>query len=159
MDLFETPLKMPEIPEFDYSLVQHLYDEIELLGFPVSGSWFDMLRTDFRGDILAHEMPLHVGKTVRMVGVYVAYKLVRTKLGEIMMFGNYLDVEGNFFDTVHFPNSYKEYRFEGHGAYLVLGTVTIEFGCVGLTVTKCAKISVKGNPMLGDEKFGAKWKK
>lgn len=104
-------------------------------------------------------MPLHVGRTVRMVGEYVTYKPVRTKRGDMMMFANYLDSNGDFFDTMHFPDSLKDYKFEGSGAYLIAGIVTIEFGYTALTVIKCAKIAVKANPRLGDEKFGAKWKK
>lgn len=48
VQLFQEAVKMPALPDFEYTLVQHLYDEIELLGFPVRGSWFDMLRSDYR---------------------------------------------------------------------------------------------------------------
>lgn len=55
-------------------------------------------------------MDRHVGKTVRMVGDFVTYKPVRTKKGEMMIFGTFLDDQGNFFNTVHFPNSLKGSR-------------------------------------------------
>ena len=146
--LFETAISIPELPEFGYELIEHLYDEIRLLGFPVSGSWFDLLKTDFRGQILARDMPNHVGEIVRMVGEFVTYKPVRTKHREWMMFGNYFDINGDFFDTVHFPNSMVGYKFQGEGAYLIEGKVTMEYGCPSLTVSRCAKIAVKQDPRI-----------
>ncbi|TKT84721.1 helix-hairpin-helix domain-containing protein [Dyadobacter frigoris] len=146
--LFQTDIKIPKLPDFEYDLIEHLYDEIRLLGFPVSGSWFDLLRTDFRGQILARDMHKHVGETVRMVGEFVTYKPVRTKHREMMMFGNYFDINGDFFDTVHFPNSMIGYKFQGQGAYLIEGKVTMEYGCPSITVSRCAKIPVKPDPRI-----------
>ena len=52
---------------------------------------------------LNHEyLKQHIGKIVRMVGEYVTYNYIRAKCGDIMMFGNYLGTEGDFFDTVQF---------------------------------------------------------
>ena len=149
--LFETPISIPELPEFGYELIEHLYDEIRLLGFPVSGSWFDLLKTDFRGQIMARDMPNHVGEIVRMVGEFVTYKPVRTKQREWMMFGNYFDINGDFFDTVHFPNAMVGYKFQGEGAYLIEGKVVQEYGCPSLIVSRCAKIPVKLDPRVPTE--------
>jgi DNA polymerase III alpha subunit len=96
--------------------------------------------------IFANDLDNHVGKTVRMVGDFVTYKPVKTKKGEMMMFGTFLDDEGNFFNTVHFPNSLKGYRFQGMGIYLVEGTVTMEFGYCSITVSQWAKIPLIPDP-------------
>jgi len=76
----------------------------------------------------------------------VARKDVRTKRGETMNFGTFLDSEGNFFDTVHFPPSLKQYAFRGKGLYLILGKVVEEFGFASLEVEKMAKLPVLSDP-------------
>src|ERR1035437_8882910 len=101
--LIETPAKEFKFPVFEDSKSENMYDEYELIGFPVTSPDFDLLRTSFRGEINAKELINHVGKKVRMVGSYVAIKNVRTKRNEIMNFGTFFDSEGNFFDTTHFP--------------------------------------------------------
>ena len=35
--------------------LEDVYDEIELFGFPVTMSWFDMLETSFRGEVSAQQ--------------------------------------------------------------------------------------------------------
>ena len=63
-----------------------------------------------------------------------------------MNFAAFLDPEGIFFDTVHFPDSLKKYPFQGHGVYLILGKVVQEFGFPSLEVQKMAKLPLKPNP-------------
>ena len=41
---------------------------------------------------------------------------------------HFLDSTGEFFDTVHFPDSLRTYPFKGSGIYLVFGKVVEEFG-------------------------------
>jgi hypothetical protein len=71
---------------------------------------------------------------------------VHTVKGEWMHFGCFLDSNGEFFDTVNFPNSLKKYPFKGYGVYLILGVVTEEFGFPGITVEKMAKLPFKKDP-------------
>ena len=63
-----------------------------------------------------------------------------------MHFGTFLDVTGEFFDTVHFPNSLRNYGFKGPGVYLILGTITEDFGYPGMTVEKMAKLPLVKDP-------------
>jgi DNA polymerase-3 subunit alpha len=58
-----------------------------------------------------------------------------------------VDVEGNFFDTVHFPDSLKYYPFRGDGIYLMLGKVVEEFGYASLEVYKMKKMALIENPI------------
>ena len=88
----------------------------------------------------------HLGKTVRMLGRLVTIKYVRTIRNEIMHFGTFTDVQGEFFDTVHFPPSLKNYPFRGDGVYLILGKVVEEFGFPSLEVEKVAKMPFQANP-------------
>ncbi|MDD2381481.1 MAG: DNA polymerase III subunit alpha [Mariniphaga sp.] len=141
--LFNANTKKFDLPQLQHEKIKDAYDEIELLGFPVSVNAFDMLQTRFRGEIQAKEMINNVGKKVRMAGRLVTIKYVYTVKKEIMHFGTFLDSTGEFFDTVHFPNSLKNYPFRGDGIYLVLGKIVEEFGFPSLEVEKMAKLPYK----------------
>ncbi|NLO51277.1 MAG: DNA polymerase III subunit alpha [Bacteroidales bacterium] len=147
--LFKVSGKQFTLPQLDHSSVEDAYDEIELIGFPVTITYFDLLKTNFRGEIKAREMLIHVGKTVRMLGQLVTRKYVKTVRGEIMHFGTFIDDEGEFFDTTHFPNSLRQYNFQGYGVYLILGKVEEEFGFPGLVVQKMARLPVVEDPRSG----------
>jgi DNA polymerase-3 subunit alpha len=144
--LFYNPPKTYTLPQLEHSLLENAYDEIELVGFPVTMTYFDMLQTAFRGEMMAKDMIAHVGQKVRMLGHLVTIKYVRTVKKEWMHFGTFLDATGEFFDTVHFPNSLQHYPFKGQGVYLILGTITQEFDFPSLTVEKLAKLPMKKNP-------------
>lgn len=126
--------------------IEDACDEIELLGFPVSMNWFDMLETSFRGDIRAADMHVHRGKKVRMLGHLVTVKYIKTRKNEWMNFGCFIDPEGNYFDSVHFPQSLKEYPFTGSGTYLMSGKISEEFGYSSIEVDRLARLPVRADP-------------
>lgn len=134
------------LPALEQHPIEDAYDEIELLGFPVSMSSFDLLETAFRGEIRAHEMINHVGKKMRMLGKMVTVKNVRTVKKEWMHFGTFIDDRGEFFDVVNFPNSLRKYSYKGSGIYLLLGEITEEMGFPGMTVEKMVKMPTKPDP-------------
>jgi DNA polymerase-3 subunit alpha len=140
---FSPPERNFKLPELEHSRLDDAYDEIELLGFPVSMTWFDMLETSFRGEVPANELIRNVGKKVRMVGHLVTIKYIKTIKKEWMNFGCFIDHAGNFFDTTHFPQSLVSYPFRGAGTYLILGKVVVEFGYASVEVEKMAKLPVK----------------
>lgn len=144
--LFREEARRYQLPALEQQPLDDAYDELELLGFPVSMNHFDMLQTAFRGEIHAHDMLRHVGQTVRMLGKLVTTKYVRTVKGEIMQFGTFVDHSGELFDTVHFPPSLKQYPFQGAGIYLMLGKVVEEFGHPTLEVEKMARMPMKPDP-------------
>ena len=146
LSMFPVQPKKFELPELEYSPITDAYDETELLGFPVSINMFDMLETNFRGEIQAKDLMLNLRRKVRMVGRLVTIKYVRTTKKEIMNFGTFIDSTGNFFDTVHFPDSLKNYPFKGSGIYLILGKVVEEFGFPFIEIEKLAKLPIKPNP-------------
>ncbi len=144
--LFATPAKHFELPVLVHQTIEDAFDEMELLGFPVTLSAYDMLKTNFRGEVKAKELVHHIGKKVRMVGNLVAIKYVTTVRRDMMNFGTFLDDEGNFFDTVHFAPSLNQYPFRGKGVYLVLGKVVAEFGFPSVEVEKMARLETVGDP-------------
>lgn len=143
--IFETETHW-QLPTLEHNLIEDFYDEIELLGFPISGTLFDLAKSSYKSDVFAHNLSEHVGKTVRMIGEMVCEKPVRTKRNEIMKFGTFLDSNGDFFDTVHFPPSLIHYPLRGDGLYLIEGKVVNEYSAYALEVEKCGKMPLKPDP-------------
>ena len=86
------------------------------------------------GCVLARHLPDKVNKQVRILGYLVATKNTGTSKGERMHFGTFLDEEGQFIDTVHFPPVAKKYPFTGKGIYLLQGKVFEEFDAISIEV-------------------------
>ncbi len=145
--LFEEPAKEYKLPELARSTYEDAFDEIEILGFTVSCTPFDLLKTSFRGNVMARELNSYHKKKVRMLAYLVSRKHVPTKQGE-MYFGTWIDNEGTFFDTAHFPNSLVQYPFKGGGCYLLLGTVEVDFHFPTITIHKMAKM-----PFIADPRY------
>ena len=135
------------LPVMTSQPLEDAYDEIELFGFPVTMTWFDMLKTQFRGEVFAKNMLQNVGKQYRMLGRLVSLKYVKTSKGELMHFANFLDANGDVFDATVFPNVLKTYPFQGDGIYLILGRIVEEFGHPSIEVQKMAKMEIQ-------QKFG-----
>ena len=148
--LFQLENQHFEFPDFTTNFLQNAYDEIELYGFPVSSTWFDLLQTHFRGELMASQMLHFVGSRYRMLGKLVTVKYVRTCKGERMALGTFVDCNGEAFDTVHFPTVLKAYPFQGDGVYLLLGKITEEFRQPSLEVEKMARLGYVPNPRAGD---------
>jgi DNA polymerase-3 subunit alpha len=145
-ELFPVKQRKFVLPELVQTALESSYDELEILGFAVSIPAFELLKTTFRGEILSRQMISHVGKKVRMLGNLVTVKHVRTKQKQWMNFGTFLDVEGEFFDVVNFPDSLRRYPYKGKGIYLIYGEITEEFGYPGMTAAKMARLPYKADP-------------
>ncbi|MGQ1888948.1 DNA polymerase III subunit alpha [Thermophagus sp. OGC60D27] len=144
--LFRTISPHYRLPRLEQHKLEEAYDEIELLGFPVSCSFFDMLKTAFRGELLARDLSHNVGRRVRMTGRLVTIKYVRTINRQIMHFATFLDANGEFFDTVHFPAILKRWPFAGNGIYLIQGKIVSEFGYPSIEVEKMASLPLLPDP-------------
>ena len=124
-----------ELPILDEGPHEQAFDEIELLGFPLC-SPFDLLKTKYRGEIVTNQMNDFLGKKVKMLGYYVARKNVTTVNRKLMNFGTWLDTNGDFFDTTHFPPSLAAYPFKGKGCYLIEGIIVEDFGFPSMEVMR-----------------------
>lgn len=151
-ELFQLEARNYALPELDATKLEDAYHELELLGFPLSLSMLDLLQTSYRGIVRADNLVDYVGQTVKMVGLYVCEKTVRTKNNKKMWFGTFLDADGDFFDTIHFPNNTPVYPFRGAGAYLILGKVVTDFGFPSIEVSRFAKLPIVENPVMAIEK-------
>ncbi|WP_343687845.1 DNA polymerase III subunit alpha [Chryseobacterium gleum] len=145
--LFDTPVKDFKLPELKRNVFEDAFDEIEILSFPVSCTPFDLLQTKYKGHIMANDLVKYHKSEVKMLAYLIARKHVPTKRGT-MFFGTWIDVEGNYFDTAHFPDCLEKYPFQGGGCYLLLGTVEVDFHFPTITVTKMAKM-----PFIPDPRY------
>jgi len=148
---FETPKKDYELPQLKRNPFEDAFDEIEILGFPVSCSPFDLLQTKYRGSVMAKDLIKFHKKQVKMLAYLISRKHVPTKKGT-MFFGTWIDVEGNYFDTAHFPDNLKQYPFQGGGCYLLLGIVEVDFHFPTITILKMAKMPFIPDPRYSEDK-------
>ncbi|WP_367866968.1 DNA polymerase III subunit alpha [Pedobacter sp. WC2423] len=147
-ELFVVENKDYSMPELINTKLEDAYHELELLGFPLSLSSFDLLHTSYRGEIKTKDLKKYVGQTIKLAGMYVCEKTVHTKNNKKMWFGTFLDTEGSFFDTTHFPNSTPNYPFRGTGCYLIMGKVVEDFGFPSIEIQKFAKLPILSNPVM-----------
>jgi DNA polymerase-3 subunit alpha len=144
--LFRSAHREFQLPRLVHNAVEDAYDEMELLGWPVSMTMFDLLQSDFRGEVKARDLVNNIGKKVRMAGNLVTIKYVRTIRKEIMHFAAWLDDKGEFFDTVHFPPALRTSPFKGDGVYLIAGKVVEEFGFPSVEVERMEKLPLVADP-------------
>ena len=151
MLLLQESVKEYQLPKLERSLFEDAFDEIELLGFPVSFTPFDLLQSAYRGDVMAQHLLQHHKKQVRMLAYLISRKQVPTVRGT-MYFGTWVDFEGTYFDTTHFPDNLQQYPFQGGGCYLLLGTVEVDYHFPTLTILKMAKLPFVPDPRYSDAK-------
>jgi DNA polymerase-3 subunit alpha len=145
--LIEEPAQEFRLPELKREHFEDAFDEIELIGFPVTCSPFDLLKTKYRGSVFVKDLLQFHKKQVKMLAYLISRKHVPTKKGA-MYFGTWIDVNGDYFDTAHFPDSLKQYDFQGGGCYLLLGTVEVDYHFPTITIHKMAKM-----PMIPDPRY------
>ncbi len=63
-----------------------------------------------------------------------------------MAFAAFLDSNGDFFDTVHFPDSLSRYPMHGRGVYLITGKVVVDFGYPSIEVRTLKKLPAVADP-------------
>jgi len=149
--LLDEPQKEYQLPTIIRNPFEDAFDEIEILGFSVSYSPFDLLQTKYRGSVMAKDLVKHHKKQIKMLAYLISRKHVPTKRGA-MFFGTWIDAEGEYFDTAHFPNCLEEYPFQGGGCYLLLGTVEVDFHFPTITIHKMAKMPFIPDPRYSMDK-------
>src|SRR5690606_26182286 len=147
MMLIEEPVAEYRLPELKRDPFEDAFDEIEIIGFPVSCTPFDLLETKYRGSVFVKDLLKFHKRQVKMLAYLISRKHVPTKKGT-MYFGTWIDVNGDYFDTAHFPDSLEKYPFQGGGCYLLLGTVEVDYHFPTITIHKMAKM-----PMIPDPRY------
>lgn len=145
----EEPVEF-ELPPLHYDSLDDYLDQIELLGFIV-GDPFEMADIDLSKFITACELEKHRGQEVNVIGYLITTKPVHTIKNEAMYFHTFLDQQGNWLDTVHFPQVASQYPIMGRGFYGMRGVVTEEFGVYSVEVHYCRKMGYKQKAEKVDE--------
>ncbi len=149
-ELFKTKQKEYSIPKLPTSKYEDAFDQIELLGFSLFNP-FSLLASRPQNSLLAGDLPHFLGKKITIWGYLVTIKYTVTIKKQGMNFGTFLDREGFFFDTTHFPDIAAKSPFRGKGVYTVTGKVVEEFGFFSIEVT-----DMKKEPMIEDPRYSEK---
>lgn len=92
--------KMPELPS---TFLENAFDEMELLGFPLCNP-FELLAIPHQNRLKAKDLIEYKNKVITIEGYLITRKNTITKNEKTMYFGTFLDRNGDFIDTVHFPS-------------------------------------------------------
>jgi len=150
-DLFREPRKTYKLPDLSQSALEDAFDQIELLGFPLEDP-FSLLEEPPESKLLAADLKQRIGEDVCIYGYLVTRKDTSTVKGDRMAFGNFVDLRGQFIDTVHFPQVVKAYPFRGRGVYKIQGTVTEEFDCVNVEVKTMERVNLVQDPRYNEKR-------
>ncbi len=127
------------LPELYQHPHEDALDEIELLGFPLCNP-FILLENAPSDTCVVRQFPEFLGKNISIKGYLITVKRTRTKHKEEMFFATFIDVEGNIFDTTHFPLVARKYPMRGRGCYLIKGIVTVEFDFYSIMVQSAERL-------------------
>lgn len=155
-DLFRIQRPEYEIPALENSWQEDAFDQMELLTFPLY-SPFDLLRPEDPDAcrepvVLARDLPKYAGKTVWIKGYLIHRKHTQTRGGASMYFGTFIDEEGQWLDTVHFPPVAQQFQFRGTGVYKVRGKVIEEYDCITIEAAYMQKMDVMEDPRYSEVK-------
>jgi DNA-directed DNA polymerase III PolC len=152
-ELFDTEPKEYPLPELKRNSLEDAFDEIELLGFPLCNP-FELLKTTDYGDTVTKELSQKKNQSVRIVGYLITTKDAYTmKSREHMCFGTFYDVNGEVFDSVHFPDSARRFPFRGRGFYELKGKVTEDFGVFTVEAHSMEKLELINKKQLPADSF------
>lgn len=132
------------LPQLETHALEDAFDEIELLGFPLC-SPFNLLANSLPcSTTMANIRKKPPGQAVELVGYLINIKRTSTKStpSRTMYFGTFLDLDGNFVDTVHFPSHTPRYPFSGGGCYLIRGVASEDFGHISIDTRSIKRLEM-----------------
>lgn len=140
----EKPVEF-KLPEIKTNNCIEAYDQLTLLGFPLL-SRFKLLKEKMDDAIVAKDLKTHVKQRITIYGNLVTAKGTPTKDKRLMHFGTFLDINGDVFDTVHFPGISEKYSIKARGIYKIIGIVTEELGFHSINVEQIYFQSIIPDP-------------
>ena len=147
--LFDPPEKDYRLPDLFTAAHEDAFDQIELLGFPLCDP-FILLQEEAPEQMMSRELEDKNGLTVTVVGYLVTVKHTSTANGKRMYFGTFIDREGNWIDSVHFPPVAEKFPFRGRGIYALRGKVVIEFDCCSIDTEWMRKLPIIEDPRFSE---------
>lgn len=148
--LFRLQQSSKKLPRLDDTPYEDVFDQLELFGFPLC-SPFALLKNGKPSDLKAKEVQEKVGQYVEIVGYLVTVKNTRTTNARLMQFGTFVDQEGHWIDTVHFPPVAERFPFRGRGCYFLKGKVMEEFGYASIELDYMERLDYidRDDPRVG----------
>ena len=143
--LFHSQHQNFEIPPLNNHWLENVYDEIELLGFSIH-NYFSLVTDTFCPHIKAKEMPQFTNQNVLLYGQLVTTRFNKTSQGKLMRLSTFIDIDGNYFDAVHFTDVVSLYPINGMGIYACYGKITNRFDFCSMNVLKSKKMSIASDP-------------
>ena len=149
--LFETAPVNYETPKLSSSKLEDAFDQIELLGYALCNP-FDLLVVQFSNSFRAKNLHQFKNQMICIEGYLVTVKKTRTSNGKQMYFGTFLDIDGDFLDTVHFPPVAEKFPFRGKGIYRLIGKVMEEFDCINIEISSMERLAIIEDPRYADSR-------
>jgi len=140
-ELFHIEPQKYSLPALENTWLDDAYDEQELFGFALC-SPFKLLKETVTNTLVSADLKPLIGKTVEIVGYLVNVKTTWTHTKEKMNFGTFLDLNGHWIDTVHFPPSARAFPFSGPGCYKLSGKVVEEFDFIYIDISYQQRLPV-----------------
>jgi DNA polymerase-3 subunit alpha len=145
------PIEM-KLPELESGRLEDAYDQMELLGFPLY-DYFDLIDEELQSTLKAADMADHVDRPILLYGLLVHTKFKKTKHGKRVRLSTFVDLDGHYFDVMHFPTVVDKYPIHGIGVYACFGKVTEEFGQHSIQAIWTRKIAIKPDPRVSDDPY------
>ncbi|HTE24233.1 DNA polymerase III subunit alpha [Flavitalea sp.] len=137
----EEPVEI-QLPALQDYPLDDLFDQMEILGFTLTNP-FEMVDDDPSKYTAASQICDFAGKSITVLAYYIARKGVVTKNRDQMFFGTFVDSKLDWIDTVHFPDSARDYPLHTGGFYRITGRVTEDFGVFSLEANKMVRVGYK----------------
>jgi DNA-directed DNA polymerase III PolC len=147
----DTPVQF-KLPCLSIQPLDDAIDEIELLGFPICNV-FDLADTDLSQYVTAKKMETLLGKSITVLGYLITTKPVHTIKKETMYFHTFIDQNGDWLDTIFFPQVARAQNAAGKGFYAMTGKVVEEFRVYSLEVTACKKVGIKDRAAKANDRM------
>lgn len=152
--LFIEPTKEYQLPNLEDSWLEIAHDERNLLGFSLTNPFYMIKDAPYPhcpnmphlSKMRGKHFSTMKNKGVVIEGYLVTVKPTKTSDGKEMNFGTWLDADGHYFDSIHFPPSLKAHPFHGRGVYRMWGYITEDFGVFNIEVSKMTKIPYQADP-------------
>lgn len=154
-ELFAPPSKQFKLPQLERGALEDAYDEIEHLGFPVSLTQFELLERDHPSQQTVDDLNNAHHQHITIVGQLLSIKSVPTAKGD-MNFGTWIDREGAYFDTAHFPDALQRFPFKGPGCYVLQGKVVIDYHFPTIEIQSMQHLKIIPDPRFDDQNLRAK---
>ena len=157
--LFLEAPKEYQLPSLEDSWLEIAHDERNILGFSLCNPFHLMQGAPFPHDetmphlskIRGKHFAQMMQKRVVMEGYLVTVKPTKTVGGKEMNFGTWLDADGHYFDSIHFPPTVQAYPFHGRGIYRLWGQITEDFGVFNIEISRMEKIPYQTDPRYAEE--------